>query len=109
MGNVFKSKRSRAVGTSATQVAGYSVPAATTAIVVGLSVANILNQQVTVTVQHNDGSNFTNIVANAIIPAGDSLIVTDAEKFVLETTHSVYVTCNTAAGVDVVMSILEMS
>ena len=49
MANVFKNSTDTAVGTSPST--SYTVPAATTAVMIGMTVANIHSQQVIISVQ----------------------------------------------------------
>ena len=109
MPNTFVNKTSRAIGVTNTRVAAYTVAAATTAIVIGISCSNILTSAITVTVQVHDGTNFTNVIMNAPIPVGGSLIITDNQKIVLPTGYGIYVQASVASAVDVVLSILEIS
>lgn len=111
MANVFRRKSSRNIGATPQVVGGYTVPAATDAVVIGLILANISSTTITGTVTiTGSGGNITNIVRNAVIPVGGSLVVAGGEqKIVLETGDTVNVTSNTAASIDVTMSILEIT
>jgi hypothetical protein len=109
MTNTFVNKTSRAIGNTNTRVAAYTVAAATTAIVIGVSCANILTAAISVTVQVHDGTNFTNVITNAPIPVGGSLVLTDQQKIVLQTGYGIYVQASVASAVDVIMSILEIT
>jgi hypothetical protein len=109
MANLFVNKSSRAIGVTNTKVAAYTVAAATTGVVIGISCANILTSAITVTVQVHDGTNFTNVLANAPVPVGGALVITDNQKIVLQTGYGIYVQASVAASVDVIMSILEIT
>lgn len=102
MANTFKNYVSASVGTSATTV--YTVPASTTAVTIGLSVANTTASQITVDVQAAG----VYVVKGAPIPAGSGLSVLDG-KIILETTDTVVVTSDTASSADVILSVLEQS
>jgi hypothetical protein len=110
MANTFKRKLSKSIGTSATTVGSYTVPAATTVTVLSLSIANTSNSDITVDVMLNDGS-VDHYLNNACsVPMGDSLIVAGGDqKIVLLSGDSIKVQSSIAASVDVVMSILELT
>jgi hypothetical protein len=117
MANTFKRKTSRSIGTSLTAVGAYAVPASTTAIGMSLIVTNRTAAAVKVAVTHNDGTNDTYIVGGpttstmgATIAAGDSLVVFGADsKVVMEATDSFKVISDTAASVDAILSVMEMT
>ena len=110
MANTFKRYTSRGVGTSATAVGSYTVGSGTQTTLIGLTVANVTNASITVDVQHSDGVNDTYIVKGAPVPSGGAMVVVGGDqKVVLEAGDSVKVTSDTAASVDVVMSLLEIS
>lgn len=102
MANTFKNYVAASVGTSATTV--YTVPASTTAVTIGLSVANTSASQITVDVQAAG----VYVVKGAPIPAGSGLSVLDG-KIILETTDTVVVTSDTASSADVILSVLEQT
>jgi hypothetical protein len=110
MANTFKRKISRAVGTSNTSIGSYTVPAATQVTVIGLTVANIANSIVTTSVLHHDGTNSTYIIKDANIPVGGTIVVVGGDqKLVLETGDSVRASSNSAAALDCIMSVLEIT
>ena len=102
MANTFKNYTSASVGTSATTV--YTVPASTTSIAIGLTLANTTASQIKVDVQAAG----VYVVKDAPIPAGSGLSVLDG-KIILETTDTVVVTSDTASSADVILSVLEQS
>lgn len=102
MANTFKNYTSASVGTSATTV--YTVPASTTSIAIGLTLANTTASQIKVDVQAAG----VYVVKDAPIPAGSGLSVLDG-KIILETTDTVVVTSDTATSADVILSVLEQS
>jgi len=102
MANTFKNYTSASVGTSATTV--YTVPASTTAVTIGLTVANTTASQITVDVQAAG----VYVVKGVPIPAGSGLSVLDG-KIILETADTVVVTSDTASSADVILSVLEQS
>jgi hypothetical protein len=110
MANTFKRKLSRGIGTSLTAIGSYAVPSSTATTVIGLAVANVTASQVIVDATVNDGSNDTYLIKNAPIPSGGTLVIIGGDqKVVLETLDSIKIKSNTAASVDVVMSILEIT
>ena len=102
MANTFKNYVAASVGTSATTV--YTVPASTTAVTIGLSVANTSAAQITIDVQAAG----VYVVKGAPIPVGAGLSVLDG-KIILETTDTVVVTSSAATSADVILSVLEQS
>lgn len=110
MANTFKRKTSRAVGTTPTAIDSYTVATGTATTVIGLTLANITSEAITVDVQLNDGTNDTYIVKGATVPSGGSLVTVGGDqKVVLEAGDSVKVTSSTATSCDVIMSILEIT
>ena len=102
MANVFKNQTSASVGTS--PVTTYTVPAATTAVAIGLTIANTTASQITVDVQCAG----VFLIKGAPVPAGSSLSVLDG-KIILEAADTVVVTSSAAASADVILSVLEQS
>lgn len=100
--NVFKNYTSASVGTS--PVTTYTVPSATVAVTIGLTIANTTASQITVDVQAAG----VYVVKGAPIPAGAGLSVLDG-KIILETTDTVVVTSDTTTSADVILSVLEQS
>ena len=102
MANVFKNYTSASVGTSPVTV--YTVPSATTAVLIGCNVANRTASSINVDVQLGS----TYIVKGAPVPAGSALGVLDG-KIIAETTETIVVTSDTASSADVILSALEQS
>ena len=102
MPNVFKNYTSASVGTSPATV--YTVPASTTSVTIGMSIANVTASQISVDVQAAG----VYVVKGVPIPAGSALSVLDG-KIILETTDTVVVTSDTASSADVILSVLEQS
>ncbi len=102
MANTFKNYTSASVGTSAVTV--YTVPASTTSVTIGLTVANTTASQIKIDVQAAG----VYVIKDAPIPAGSALSVLDG-KIILETTDTVVVTSDTATSADVILSVLEQS
>ena len=102
MANTFKNYTSASVGTGATTT--YTVPSATTAIMMGCNLANRTASQIAVDVQVAG----VYLVKGAPIPANSALGVLDG-KIILEATDTVVVTSDTASSADVIVSVLEQT
>ena len=75
-----------------------------------MTVANITSGVISVTVTLGDGTNTTNLVKDAPIPTGGSLVVLGGDqKVVLMTGDKITVTSNTASSADIIMSFLEIT
>lgn len=102
MANTFKNYTSASVGTGATTT--YTVPSATTAIMMGCNLANRTTSQIAVDVQVAG----VYLVKGAPIPANSALGVLDG-KIILEAADTVVVTSDTASSTDVILSVLEQT
>ena len=102
MANTFKNYTSASVGTGATTT--YTVPSATTAVMIGCNLANTSASQVKVDVQVAG----VYLAKGVPIPSGSALSVLDG-KIILETTDTVVVTSDTASSCDVIVSVLEQT
>jgi len=102
MANTFKRYTSTSIGTGATTV--YTVPSATTAIVLGFNLSNRVTSSVTADCQVAG----VYIVKGVPLPANSGLSVLDG-KIILESGDTVVVTGNTASSVDVILSVMEES
>ena len=110
MANTFKLKTKAGVTTLATV---YTVPASTTAIVLGLVIGNTTGSAITstITVSSDTSDTETNadveLLTTGAIPANSSVDVLSGSKLVLQTTDllKVYGT----AAVDVALSIMEIT
>ena len=115
MANAFKIKTKAGGAVAAnTDMTIYTVPAATTAIIIGLTIANKVTNSVTVDVKVESNTvdvetNVNvNIGQNLPIPSGSSLDAL-AGKVVLETTDKLTVTCDTLNGIDTTLSVMEIT
>jgi len=102
MANTFKNYTDLAVGTSAST--SYTVASSTTAVMIGMNIANLHTAQILVTVTCAGAT----LVKTVPIPANSSLSVLDG-KIILETTDTVVVTSNVASSADVLISVLEQT
>lgn len=103
MANIFKRKIQVDVSTGGSTV--YTVPASTTAVVIGFMITNKTANNIKV---EADAGGVQVIGTDTIIPAGSSLSGLDG-KIVLETTDTLVVTCDTATACDVLLSIMEQT
>lgn len=103
MANTFKNYTSSL--TDGTETTVYTVPASTTAVVIGLNVANTTTSQITVSVKVAG----TFLVKNTPLPAGSALSVLDG-KIIAETTDTITAQSSDSSGnVDVIASVLEQT
>jgi len=111
MANTFKLKTDTAVGTTLTTV--YTVPGSTTTIVIGCTLANIhatanLNADVQIVTAATSGENGDDVyvIKGVPVPNSSSLEIIEG-KIVLETGDAIKVRSDTAASIDVALSVLE--
>jgi len=108
MANSFKLSTASSVGTA--EVSVYECPAATSTTIIGLTIANIINQQILVDVKLNDGGTKIFLVKNAPVPAGGTLVVIGGDqKVCLEPADVLIVQADTTLSADVATSYLEIS
>ncbi len=110
MANTFKNYFAGAVGTTTVNV--YTVPAATQATIIGMSVANLNTSSITanVTVFNSASSNSLFMVKQATIASGGALVpVGGDQKLVLEAGDKLQVQMNGDSSADVIVSVLEIS
>lgn len=111
MANTFKVKTKDGSSVNAdTLMTIYTVPGATTTIVLGLTLANLTTQNIEITTQltNNDGDN-VNIAKLAQIPAKSALELMTGNKYVLETSDILKVKSNVANSLDTTLSIMEIT
>ena len=114
MANAFLSETDTAVGTGAAPI--YTCPSSTETTVIGMSIANIVTSQITVSVKLN-GSGRTSgavdnvhLVKDAPIPVGGTLVVIGGDqKVVMEPGDTITVQSDTASSADVVLSHLDIT
>jgi len=110
MANTFKNAVSSGIGTSPSSV--YTVPAATTSTIIGLTVSNVTSSEITVDVIVTDTSASTSahLVKAASVPVGGALVpIGGDQKVVLEATDIIKVTSSASSSADIIVSILEQS
>ncbi|MCP4880612.1 MAG: hypothetical protein GY905_08710 [Gammaproteobacteria bacterium] len=112
MANTFKLKTDTAIGTTLTTV--YTVPQATTTVVIGCVLANIVNAQVKTDVQIvtasvvGENADDVYLIKNLPVPSGSSFELIEG-KVVLEAGDMVKVESDTASSVDIALSVLEQT
>lgn len=102
MASTFKNYKS--TGTGVTFDTVYTVPASTASVVIGVNVANLLSEEIEVTVIAGG----LHIVKDCPIPAGSALSPLEG-KIILEETETVTVKCNRGSGCDVLVSVMEQT
>jgi len=109
MANTFKNKVYNGANTSANaNMAIYTVPASTTTVVIGLTLANTASSQITASIKLSAGQ--TVYLAKDIpIPSGSSFEYMGGNKIVMQTGHTLSVVSNTADSLDTVASIMEIT
>ena len=113
MANTFKLKTDSGIGTTLTTV--YTVPASTTTICIGCTLANIhatanVNADLQIVTASSSGENAddVHVVKNVPVPNASSLEVIHG-KIVLETGDAIKVKSDTASSIDVALSVLEQT
>jgi len=113
MANTFKLKTKAGIDASLVKV--YTVPADTTTVVIGLTIANIKGASVTADakiVSNTDDTEVNadvHIVKDIPLPAGSSVEVMAGNKIVLQATDEVWVKGSVTDAVDVILSIMEIT
>ena len=109
MANTFKNEVFAGGNTAAnTDIIVYTCPSSTTTVVIGLSVANLITDQITVDVKLNAGTT-VHVAKNLPIPAASSFEFMSGNKVILEAGDSIIVQSDTANSVDIVMAIMEIT
>jgi len=110
MANTFKNAAYSNVSSGSYNIL-YTAPTNTRTIVLGLALANKTSSAVTVKVQFSDYSAGTTyqLLEDVSIPANTTLEVLAGQKYVLETSDSLNLQCNTGNAVDAVMGLMEIA
>lgn len=110
MANTFKNKKSRNIGTAPIQIGSYIVAANTQSTAIGLTLANVANTTIQVSVSLYDGSVDYFIVKQAnIVPGGSLVAIGGNQKLVMETGNSIRISSTLANSVDAILSVLEIT
>jgi hypothetical protein len=110
MANVFKNSIAGSIGTSGVKV--YEAPVATSTTVIGVNVANVNSQNISVSVMLRDISlnSAVYIVKDSLVlPGSSNVLVGGEQKLVLEAGDFLSVTSSLANSADVIVSVLEIS
>tara|TARA_Y100000592_G_scaffold58435_1_gene91509 strand:- start:1204 stop:1530 length:327 start_codon:yes stop_codon:yes gene_type:complete len=108
MANTFKLKTKKNVGITTADV--YTVPAATTTVVIGITLANISGAGCLVGIGlERASSDDIKLLKNAPIPQGSSLEFMQGNKIVLETTDKITVESDANNSIDVALTIMEIT
>lgn len=110
MANFFRNSITGSIGT--TGVITYQVPTSTTTTVIGLNVANVASQNISVSVMARDSSlnKTVYLVKDAIIVQGSTAVLIGGEqKIVLEANDFLSVTSSLSNSADVIISVLELT
>ncbi len=110
MANSFKVKTKAGGAVNAnTDMTVYTVPAATTSVIVGLTIGSLVGSASTVDIkiENADGDNI-HIGKDIPLPSGSSLNAL-AGKIVMETGDILKVQCDTANAVDIALSLMEIT
>ena len=110
MANTFKLKTKANVGVSTVGI--YTAPAATTTVVIGITLANTSGSGVNVGVAVSRTSatkEDIKLLKNAPIPSGSSLEFMSGNKIVLETSDEINVDSDTNNSVDAALTIMEIT
>tara|TARA_R100000234_G_scaffold89060_2_gene57414 strand:- start:18 stop:359 length:342 start_codon:yes stop_codon:yes gene_type:complete len=111
MANTFRLVNNAVMPTSAgSPDALYTAGSGKTAIVLGLTLANVHTSQVTATVTVTDttASITSHIVKDIPIPVGSSIEIMSGNKIVVEATDIIKVDCSVADKVSATLSIMEI-
>lgn len=111
MANSFKLNTFDGSSTNAnTEMTVYTVPSATTAIVLGLTLSNTSASIIyaTVIIENNDGDTI-NFLKSIPIPTGSAVEVMSGNKIVLNTSDVLKVKSNTPNSLDTALSVMEQT
>ena len=116
MANTFKLKTNGAMPAGAgTPDVIYTVPAVTTAVIVGLTLANIHTTSVTATVQivsatvDTETNETVSVIKDVPILTGSSLELMSGNKYVLQTGDIIKIDCSVSAKIDATLSVMEIT
>ena len=110
MANAFKNSITGSIGTTGVKV--YETPIATSTTVIGVGVANVSSQNISVSVMVRDTSanKCVYVVKDSlIIPGSSNVLVGGEQKLVLESGDFLSVTSSLANSADVIVSVLEIT
>ena len=108
MANTFKLKTKANVGVTTENV--YVTPAATTTVVIGVTLANVSGQSINVGMGITRAStDDVNVLKDIPLPQGSSIEFMQGNKVVLETTDTITAVSDTNNSLDVALPIMEIT
>ena len=109
MANTFKLKSKNNIGVSTVGI--YTVPAATTPVIIGVTAANVSGQGINVGIGISRGANGDDIsiLKNVPIPQGSSLEIMQGNKIVVEAADTVTAKSDVNNTLDVALTIMEIT
>ncbi len=108
MANTFKLKTKANVGVTTSNV--YTVPSATTTVVIGVTLANTTGSSINVGVGVTRAStDDVKLMKNVPIPQGSSFEFMAGNKVVLETTDTLTAESDVSNSLDVALTIMEIT
>ena len=108
MANTFKLKSKTNVGV--TTVGIYTVPSATTTVVIGITLANTSGSGINVGIGiTRSATDDVNLMKNVPIPQGSSLEFMQGNKVVLEATDTFTAESDVNSTLDVALTIMEIT
>ena len=108
MANTFKLKTKANVGVTTSNV--YTVPSATTTVVIGVTLANTTGSSINVGVGVTRAStDDVKLMKNVPIPQGSSFEFMAGNKVVLETTHTLTAESDVNNSLDVALTKMEIT
>jgi len=108
MANTFKLKTKANVGVSTVGI--YTAPAATTTVVIGITLANTSGTGINVGIGVTRASaDDISLMKNVPIPQGSTIEFMQGNKIVLETTDTITAKSDVASSLDVALTIMEIT
>jgi len=108
MANTFKLKTKNNVGVTTSDV--YVVPASTTTVVIGVTLANVSGQSINVGIGiTRAATDDVSILKTIPLPHGSSIEFMQGNKVVLETTDTLTAVSDVNNSLDVALTIMEIT
>ena len=109
MANTFKLKSKNNIGVSTVGI--YTVPGATTTVIIGVTCTNVSCQGINVGIGISRATNGDdiNILKNVPIPQGSALEIMQGNKIVVEAADTVTAKSDVNSTLDVALTIMEIT
>ena len=109
MANTFKLKSKNNIGVSTVGI--YTVPGATTTVIIGVTCTNVSGQGINVGIGISRATNGDdiNILKNVPIPQGSALEIMQGYKIVVEAVDTVTALSDVNNSLDVALTIMEIT